>query len=426
MRILFLSENFPPESNAAATRVSERACYWIAAGHAVTVLTQAPNFPHGRLFDGWANRWRQTGTLDGMRVVRVKTYISANEGVARRTLDFLSYMASAVFFGLFEKRAEVVVATSPQFFAAVGGWLLAALKRVPFVFELGDLWPASIAAVGAMRPGLALRLIERLELFLYRRAACVVALTPAFKANLVARGISAGKIAVVINGVDVPRYAPRPRDAALAHEYGVGDDDFVVGYVGTHGMAHGLENVLVAAERTAGEKRLRFLFVGPGAAREALIARAAERGLANVTFIPPQPKEMMPRLWSLCDVALVHLKDTSVFADVIPSKIFEAMAMGLPVLIAAPEGEATRLVCADDAGLAVPAEDPQALADAALRLMGDEVLRRRLAAKSLAAAPRHSRAFQAAAMMAALEAAVDGEGHAAAARVEAVGAESGG
>ena len=422
MRILFVTENFPPETNAAATRVFERACYWIAAGHQVTVLTQAPNFPHGRLFPGWRNRWRQTATMDGIHVVRVKTYISANEGLIRRTLDFVSFMASAVVTGLFERRPDVVVATSPQFFSAVGGWALAALKRVPFVFELGDLWPASITAVGAMRPGLALRLIERLELFLYRRAACVVALTHAFKANLMSRGIPPGKIAVIINGVDLPRYAPRPRDADLAAESGIGPDDFVVGYVGTHGMAHGLANVLAAAECTIGERRLKFLFAGPGAEREGLIAVARQRGLTNAIFLPPQPKDRMPLVWSLCDVALVHLRDTPVFAEVIPSKIFEAMAMGLPILVCVPAGEATKLVESEAAGLAVRPEDPAALAEAALRLMRDNVLRRRLATGALAAAPRHSRAFQARAMLEALQAATSGDGDQAAARTEALSA----
>jgi len=425
VRILFVTENFPPETNASATRVFERACYWIAGGHEVTVLTQAPNFPHGRLFPGWRNRWRQTETVGGIRVVRVKTYISANKGIARRTFDFLSLMAGAVVAGLFERRPDVVIATSPQFFAAVGGWALAALKRVPFVFELGDLWPASIAAVGAMRPGPALRLIERLELFLYRRAACVVALTGAFKSNLVSRGIPPGKIAVVINGVDLPRYAPRPRDAALAAEYGIAPEDFVIGYVGTHGMAHGLENVLAAAERTADEKHLRFLFAGPGSAREGLVAAAKQRGLGNVVFLPPQPKERMPKVWSLCDAALVHLRDSPVFADVIPSKIFEAMAMGLPILICVPAGEATRLVEAEGAGLAVTPGNPTALAEASLRLMRDEALRARLAAGALEAAPRHSRAFQARAMMEALRAATSGAGDQAAARTEMLTAAGG-
>jgi colanic acid biosynthesis glycosyl transferase WcaI len=421
MRILFLSENFPPETNAAATRVHERAIYWVRAGHQVTVITQAPNFPFGRVYEGYRNRWRQAETIDGIRVVRVKTYIAPNQGVIRRSLDFVSFMATAVPAGLREERPDVVAATSPQFFAAVAGWMIGALRRVPFVFELGDLWPASIAAVGAMRPGLALRVVEKMELFLYRRSAAVVALTGAFKNNLVRRGISPEKIAVVVNGVDIERYGPRERDMALAAEWNL-KDRFTIGYVGTHGMAHGLENVIRAAAILGdeGQDGPVFVFAGPGAARDGLVASATEQGLKNVVFIPPQPKERMPAIWSLCDVALVHLKDSPVFAEVIPSKIFEAMAMGLPILIAAPPGEATRIIERENAGLVVPAEDPGALADAVRKLASDETLRRRLAAASHAAAPRYSRQFQADAMMEALKAAAAGDGGSAAARVAAL------
>ena len=421
MRILFLSENFPPETNAAATRVHERAIYWVRAGHQVTVITQAPNFPFGRVYDGYRNRWRQVETIDGIRVVRVKTYIAPNQGVIRRSLDFVSFMATAVPAGLREERPDVVAATSPQFFAAVAGWMIGALRRVPFVFELGDLWPASIAAVGAMRPGLALRLVEKMELFLYRRSAAVVALTGAFKNNLVRRNIAPEKIAVVVNGVDIERYGPRERDMALAAEWNL-KDRFTIGYVGTHGMAHGLENVIKAAAilDDEGQDGPVFVFAGPGAARDGLIAGATKQGLQNVVFIPPQPKERMPAIWSLCDVALVHLKDSPVFAEVIPSKIFEAMAMGLPILIAAPPGEATQIIERENAGIVVSAEDPGALADAVRKLASDVTSRRRLAAASHAAAPRYSRQFQADAMMEALKAAAAGDGGSAAARVVAL------
>lgn len=394
MKILFLTENFPPETNAAATRVYERALYWLRDGHQVTILTCAPNFPQGKLFDGWENKWRQVQHMDGLRVVRVKTYISANEGFAKRTLDFVSFMVTAYGAGLFEDRPDVVISTSPQFFAAVGGWALAASRRVPFVFELGDLWPRSITAVGAMKPSPVIRALERLELFLYRRAAAVIALTRAFKDDLTRRAIDPRKIAVVINGVDLPRYAPRPRDAELAAAWGL-TDKFVLGYVGTHGMAHGLINVLDAAERLKDDDRIRFLFVGAGAERQMLMDQAAARGLTNVVFQGMQPKEMMPRIWSLCDVALVHLKDDPAFAEVIPSKIFEAMGMGLPLLLVAPEGEASRIVIDDRAGLWVPAAQPRKLAAAAQALAGDDAHRAALAAASLAAAPRHSREYQA-------------------------------
>lgn len=409
MNILFLTENFPPETNAAATRVFERACYWARWGHRVTVVTTVPNFPRGRLMNGYRNRWRQTEEMAGLKVVRVKSFIAANAGVVFRSLDFLSFMITGFWGGLREPKPDVVVATSPQFFAAVAGWVLSRARSVPFVFELGDLWPASIAAVGALRPGVVLRLMEKLELFLYRRSAAVVALTQAFKDNLIGRGIPGDKIAVVINGVDLDRYAPRDRDRDLAAEWDL-TGKIVIGYVGTHGMAHGLGNVLDAAERLKDEKDLRFILVGSGAERADLMIAAHRRRLNNVVFIPPQPKEAMPAVWSLCDVALVHLKNMATFEDVIPSKIFEAMAMGLPLLLAAPPGEAKKIVEADGAGLWVPAENPAALAAAALRLASDDRLRRDLAERSLAAASGHSRERQARRMIDVLEAVTRGEG----------------
>jgi colanic acid biosynthesis glycosyl transferase WcaI len=404
MHILFLTENFPPETNAAATRVFERACYWVRWGHTVDVITSAPNFPQGKLFNGYRNRWRHVENLSGIRVIRVKTYIAANEGFLRRTLDFLSFMVSGSMAGLFTKRPDVVVATSPQFFAAVAGWMIGEARRIPFVFELGDLWPASIAAVGAMKRGFVLRLLEKMELFLYRRAAAVAALTNAFKADLVRRGIAPSKIAVVINGVDLPRYGPRPPDATLVEKWALAGK-FVVGYAGTLGMAHGLSNVLDAAEILQNEVDVRFLLVGPGAERAALVDEAARRRLTSVVFGDPQPKELMPQVWSTCDVALVHLKNAPTFAEVIPSKMFEAMAMGLPILLAAPLGEASTILKVDDAGVHVPAGDPQALAAGVMRLK-DPGLRARLARQSLAAAEKHTRERQAREMLTVLEAAM--------------------
>src|SRR6516162_1896878 len=240
MRILFLTDNFPPERNAPASRVYEHACYWVHWGHKVTVLTCAPNFPEGRVYEGYGNRWYSVEEMDGIHVVRVKTFITQNEGVMLRTLDYLSFMIASFWAGLWQVRPDVVVATSPQFFTTVGGWALSRVRRLPFVFELRDLWPASIMAVGAMRENVVLRWLERLELFLYHSSAKVVALTEAFKHDLLARGIPAEKVEVVINGVDLTRYSPRHPDANLRKQLGL-EGCFVVGYLGTHGMAHALD-----------------------------------------------------------------------------------------------------------------------------------------------------------------------------------------
>jgi len=402
VKILFLTENFPPERNAAASRVFERAVYWADAGHHVTVITGAPNFPEGRVYPGYRNRWYQTEAMSGIRVVRVKTIVARNEGVILRTLDFASFMVASFAAGLFVSSFDVVVATSPQFLTAVAGWALAATRRRPFVFELGDLWPASIAATGVMRDNLALRLIERVELFLYRRSAAVIALTEAFKRDLMRRGIDRDKITVVLNGVDLRRFEPRPRDALLATELDL-DGRFVVGYLGTHGLAHALERVLDAAAELEDDPEIRFLFVGAGATRDRLIVEARRRGSKNVVFLRAQPKERMPALWSLCDVALVHLKNTPTFATVIPSKAFEAMAMGVPLLVAAPDGEATRLVRTTGTGVAVPPEMPSALAAEVRCLKADRVRLTELATQSRQMARGFSRERQAREMLAVLE-----------------------
>ena len=388
MRILFLTDNFPPETNAPATRTWEHVRRWAASGHEITVLTTAPNFPRGVVFEGYRNAWRTVEMNEGVRVVRVKTYIAANAGTARRMLDYVSFMVSAMLFGTFEKRPDLIVATSPQFFTACAGYGLSVLRWRPWVFELRDLWPDSIIAVGAMKPGFGLRMLERLELFLYRRASMVVSVTNAFRDNLISRGIDGDKIEVVTNGVDPSRFTPAPRDDALAAELGL-TGKIVIGYVGTHGMAHALDRVLDAAELVTDRDDIAFLFVGDGAQRAKLEARGKD--MTNVHFLGSQPRERMASIWSVCDAALVPLRDTPTFRTVIPSKIFEAMAMGLPILMSLPEGEATGIINSNEAGLTVTPEDPVALA-AAIRLLADDPgLRQSLGANGISAVRKYDR-----------------------------------
>jgi putative colanic acid biosynthesis glycosyltransferase WcaI len=398
MHLLFLTDNFPPETNAPATRTYEHARRWVRAGHRVTVVTGAPNFPAGELHPGYRNRWFAREELDGIQVIRVKTFISANQGTFLRMLDYLSFMVMGFLGALVPRKPDLVVATSPQFFTAVAGWAVSALRRKRFVFELRDLWPASIAAVGALRENRALAALERIELFLYRRAWRIVAVTAAFKRDLIARGIDGAKIAVVTNGVDLEAYQPRERDADCAREYGASGRT-VVGYLGTHGMAHALENVLDAAELLRERDDVHFLFVGDGAAKAGLVGSCRTRNLHNVSFHDPVAKAAMPALWSICDLALVHLKDTPVFETVIPSKIFEALGSGRAVLFAGPEGEGSRIVREADCGACVPAEDPVALAQAITRLADDGIERARLAQNARMAAPAFGRDALAARML---------------------------
>lgn len=407
MHILFLTDNFPPETNAPASRTYEHTREWVAAGHRVTVITCAPNFPKGAVFDGYRNRLWQSETRDGIRVIRVWSYITRNEGFVKRILDYLSFMVMAFFAGLFVRRVDLVIGTSPQFFTAVAAWALGGVKRRPYVFDLRDIWPESIRAVGAMQDSRLLDALERLELFLYRRAAAVVAVTNAFRDNLIGRGIDGAKISVTRNGVDLAQFEPRLRDAGLAAELGL-TDKFVVGYVGTHGMAHSLGTVLDAAVAMQDDNDIRFVLLGDGAEKPALRARAAKLGLTNVQFLDSVSRAEVPRYWSLLDASLIHLRKADLFTTVIPSKLFECMAMGLPVLHGV-EGESAEIVRETQVGVVFPSEDARALETEIRHLKDDVDHRNRLAANGPKAAKLFDRKRLAADMMTRLETLVTGE-----------------
>ncbi|MEP5568703.1 MAG: glycosyltransferase family 4 protein [Halioglobus sp.] len=395
MHILFLTDNFPPEGNAPATRTYEHAREWVKSGHEVTVITCAPNFPEGVVFEGYKNRWYQREEIDGISVVRVKTYITANEGFTKRILDYISFGFMGGFFGLFQKRPDVIVSTSPQFFCACGAWVLSVLRWKPWVFELRDIWPASITAVGAMEKSATIHFLEKLEMFLYRRADRIVAVTNSFKTELIERGVEGDKIDVVVNGVDLSMYVPATaKDSALAEEYEL-QGKFVVGYIGTHGMAHALDKVLDAAALLRDEDDIRFLFAGGGAERASLEQLVRKRNLDNVVMMPRQPKAMMPVVWSLCDISLISLRDTPLFTKVIPSKIFESMGMGLPMLITCPRGEATEIIESTGSGEVLPPEDCAALADKIRGLHADRARLGELATASFGSAEKYDRKQQA-------------------------------
>jgi glycosyltransferase involved in cell wall biosynthesis len=368
VRILFLTDNFPPETNAPARRTFEHARRWVQAGAQVTVVTTAPNFPAGKLIGGYRNRLLQREQHDGIETIRGWSYITANEGFARRTLDFLSFMVTGFLAGLFVKRPDVIVCTSPQFFTACAAYMLSLLRRRPFVFELRDLWPDSIVAVGAMRESASTRALRRLEYFLYRKAARIVSVTESFKTVLSGNGVPAEKIAVVRNGADLKGFTPGEKPAALVGRHGL-QGKFVAAYIGTVGMAHGLGVLLDAAERLRREEpRIVFLVVGEGAERSALEAQSAARGLDNVRFTGPVGKDEVADYWRLADAALVLLLDRPVFRHVLPSKMFEAMATARPIVLGVL-GESAQLVEGARAGVVVKPEDPAAIAEALARVL---------------------------------------------------------
>ena len=403
MHILFLTDNFPPETNAPASRTYEHARVWVAHGHEVTVITGAPNFPVGRVYDGYKNNWLSREKIDGINIIRIKTFITANEGFALRSLDFMSFMISGAIAGLFVKKPSVVVATSPQFFTAIAGWFVAFVRRRPFVFELRDIWPASLAAVGMKQKKLIISISEKIELFLYRQASLIVSVTHSFKEDLIGRNIDGSKIEVVLNGVDLGNFTVKNQDRSeWRNRFGLGEK-FVIGYVGTHGMAHGLGSILECAKELRDEENIAFVFIGEGAEKAKLESDITKLELKNVFSFPGQPKAHMPNILSMLDVSLVSLRDTELFKQVIPSKIFESMGAGLPMIISVPEGEATRIVTGDGAGLTCPPENPMALARLVLKLYQEDEFRAQLGVKSFAASKNYDREVQAKNMMALLE-----------------------
>lgn len=375
MRILFFSHYYPPEVNAPASRTSEHCRAWARAGHGVTVITCAPNHPSGRLHSGYRNRWRQSEMMDGVRVVRVWTYLAANEGFLRRTLNYVSYMLTATLACWREPRPDIVVSTSPQFFCGLAGLIAKVTRRLPWVLEIRDLWPESIVTVGAMRKGLAVRLLERLEALAYRRADRIVSVTDSFVAHISARG-GAGKVVVIKNGADLSLFRREASAADIKARYGL-TGRFVAAYVGTHGMAHGLDTVLDAAVRLKPDPRIGFLLVGDGAERARLLERSKSLGLDNVRIVGQLTKAEMPAVWTATDASLIHLRRDPLFRTVLPSKMFEAMAMRCPIVLGV-EGEARALLDAAGAGIAVTPGSAEELAAAIVRLAGDKDLCTRL------------------------------------------------
>ena len=370
MRILFLSHYFPPEVNAPASRTYEHCRQWVADGHEVTVVTCVPNHPAGQVFPGYTNRLYQTEIKDGIRVVRLLTYVTPNEGFLKRSANYVLYMLMATAAAPFLPATDVVVSTSPQFFNGLAGYFVHILKRVPWVLEIRDLWPESILAVGAIKNRLLIRTLEWMERFAYRNADHIVSVTDSFVDHIVARGGDPRKIAVIKNGVDFSVFHEVPQDSALVSQYSL-EGKFVAAYVGTHGMAHGLDVILEAAKLLRDRPDIVFLMVGDGAEKSRLAEHCRVMGLGNVIMLGQQSKGTMPAIWSIADVGLVLLRRRPVFKTVIPSKMFEIMAMKKPIILGV-EGEAQRIVEAAACGVCIEPESAQQLADNLVSLAAND------------------------------------------------------
>jgi len=388
MNILFLTDNYPPEVNAPATRTYEHAKEWVDAGADVTIITCNPNFPQGKIYEGYQNKIKQTESAEGIKVVRLWSYMSANQGFIKRTLDYMSFACMSSIFGLFEK-TDVIIATSPQFFTTWAGWFLSKVKRKPWVFELRDLWPESIASVGAMsKESKTYRLLEKIELHLYRSADLVTPNTPAFKQNLISRGIPDDKIHVIPNGANLKLFNPDQKNPGLKKELGI-EETFVIGYIGTHGLAHSLDFIVTSIAK-ANFEDVHFLFIGDGAEKEKVKTIASNHSLENVKFLDPIPKEKVPEYLAITDASLAPLKKSNTFKTVIPSKIFEACAMGKPIILGV-EGQAKEIIDEFGAGVCFEPENSEQFIKAVNRLKKDRDLYEKLSSNALKLAQAYDR-----------------------------------
>lgn len=380
MKITFLCQYFPPEMGAPSARTFEHARHWAALGHDVTVVTGFPNHPTGVIRPEYRGQKVKRERVAGIDLLRAWVYVAPNKGFARRVLNFLSFFFSSLLLGaVMTRRPDVVVGTSPQFFCAVAAYLLSIVKRAPFVFEVRDIWPQSAVELGALRNPLVIRALEAIEMHLYRRAALIVPVAEATRAYLLAKGIAAEKIVVIPNGIDAQFLASATMTPeTLRRELGL-EDKFIVSYIGTHGMSHALDVVLQAAAQLRDERDLHFLFVGEGAEKAKLKEMATTLQLNNITFLDEQPRPRLLAFYRASDVSLVPLKRLEIFTKVLPSKLFELMGVGTPI-ICSVAGEAAGLVERSQAGLCIKPEDPDALIAAIQQLRDDKTLRATLRA----------------------------------------------
>ena len=370
LNILFITDNFPPEVNAPATRTYEHARRWVKQGSVVKVITCAPNFPQGRLYPGYKNKFYQIENMDGITVIRVWSYMSSNKGFFLRILDYISFAFSAFLAGLF-KPCDVIVATSPQFFTTMAAYSLSLIKRKPWFFEVRDLWPESIRSVGAMdKDSKILDIFERIELFLYRKAKRVIVVTEAFKKNLIQRKIPCEKIDVIPNGCNSELFFPRETDHVLKRDLGMGGK-IVFGYIGTHGMAHGLDFIIHSFKKLDIQKYA-LLLVGDGAEKKSLKNLVEKEKINGVHFLPPIPKAEVPCYISICDICLVPLIKSSTFRSVIPSKIFEIAAMEKPILLGV-DGQARQIVEKYGCGIFFEPENEQSLLNSIDRIQDEQI-----------------------------------------------------
>ncbi|HSR48555.1 MAG TPA: glycosyltransferase family 4 protein [Anaerolineales bacterium] len=365
MHILLLHQLFIRTDDAGGTRHVEFCRHLAEAGHQVTILAGTRSYLTGEI----VSAERREVLAPGIEIVRCGTLPGGQRNFVRRAIGFIYFTATSLLAGVRLGRIDLVWATSPPLLQVASAWVLAGIRRAPWVFEVRDLWPAFAVAVGVLRHRLLIRLSEWLERFLYRRADRLIVNSPGFRDHLTAAGVDDDRIVLVANGVDPQMFNPRDEGRDFRSRSGLGEK-FVALYAGAHGLSNDLAVVLEAADLLKAEDDIVFVFVGDGGEKARLEQQAQNRGLPNVVFLPPVPKDEIPSVLAGCDCGIAILKPLPLYATTYPNKVFDYMAAGRPVVLAI-DGVIREVVEGEGAGVAVGPGNPQAMAQAVRRLARD-------------------------------------------------------
>ena len=367
MNLTWYSHYFSPEIGAPSARIYELSQSWLDMGNDVQVVTCFPNHPIGKIYPNYIRCKYMSEVLNGIKVHRNWSYITPNKGFIKKLIGHMSFLPlSLLLSNPHIARPDVVIGSSPTFFAAMAAAATGIKRNIPFIVEVRDLWPAIFVELGVLKNPFIIRMLEYLELTLYKLAVRVVTVTDSFRQNLISRGVPPSKVVTIPNGADISHWQPIKPDAGLKRKLEL-EYKFVVLYIGAHGISHALGRILDSAERLKPFSDIHFLFVGEGAEKSQLIRQAQRKGLENVTFLDPVDKEGVKAFYSIADVCLVPLRNIGLFDSFIPSKMFEMMAMGRPVL-ASLSGESADIIKRSGGGIIVEPENSEALAQAVLHL----------------------------------------------------------
>ena len=378
--ILFLTHYFPPEVNAPASRIYEHASLWVKNGVRVTVITNNPNHPHGKLFEGYRNQFFQRESVNGISVIRVKTFLTPNAGIVKRTLNHIFYAIMSIGVSFRVKKVDIVIATSPQFFCGVAGAIIGKLKRKPFVLEIRDLWPEAIINLRILTNKLLISILRGIEKWMYSSSKVIITTSDPQRDYITATGYSNEQIFTIPNGVDLELFDVESLSKINLEAL---NGKFLITYAGTFGIIQGLDVLLETSKLMESYDDIHFLLIGDGEERKNIINKYHQLNTKNLTILPLQTKEKIVGLIAQSDIGIVIRRNLPISKTMISAKMFEYLAMKKPVIFSTGDVEDARLAEKYDFGLFIDPEDPYKLKDAILKLYHDDSLRKRMGENGL-------------------------------------------